>query len=146
MALQLVPYSDILIKDLSQIKELIQDVIDDFGIPPMTTELLKYENHLYVSIDKSKYVGFIMPKLGDEVDIAFHEIPKHEGEFWLVRGMFIDQYYQDIGIEFHVYQEFFKNRLGMLRVSPKQYELKKIIKELGFWNIKEDIYTNIPCY
>lgn len=145
MALKLVPYSDILIKDLPKIKELLLISDSTLFIDNGRAQIENYRDKVYIQLNDSKYIGFMSPRelSEDEAHGYSTSFNLDMTGYWRINPIFILPYYQGLGIGRRVLKMFFKDKNGLLWIDKNNIASIKMAESVGFWRIKDEFYINM---
>lgn len=142
MSLKLVPYSDVLIKDLLNIKKILLEADVTEFIDNGRAKTSEYEDFTYIQLNE-KYIGYFSVRplhIGEVCWIAEH-IHDDPSEYMFMAPMFVIPEYQGIGIGRTVMKEYYADKKGLVWIEPDNHASRAMVEYAGFVHYNNGYYV-----
>jgi len=142
VSLKLVPYNDILIRDLSSIKDMLHQADLTEFIDNGRAKIIDYEKFIYIKYNE-KYIGYLYPRtlhIGEICWLSQYSNDNPE-EYMVITPMFVVPEYRSVGVGRNALKLYFKDRKGLIWIEEDNFASKKMVEYAGFVHYADGYYV-----
>jgi predicted acetyltransferase len=142
MALKLLPYTEIKLRDLHALKDMLEDADTTEFIDGGRAKITEYEDFTYI-LYKDEIIGYFGTRklhIGEICWLDQH-IGDNPEEYMVMAPMYIVPEFRSIGIGRNVMKQYYSNKKGLVWVDEENVASQQMVIYAGFVHYNDGYYV-----